>query len=189
MNTCTLSTNRSDNQGLAALYQENLTRIYQFIYVQVKNREVAEDLTSQVFLKAVRHLDQQHSPQSQRSWLLHVARTTIMDYWRGIKRAPGASLDVLLETGWEIPGKNAPLETSNDPALRVQSILQQLPARYGEVLIYRFLLGYTVRETSQIMGVSEGNVKVIQYRALNRAANLETALADKGRSHRGANLG
>ena len=59
MSTCTLQQANPNTQGLPAFYQENLTRIYQFVYVQVKNREVAEDLTSQVFLKAVRHLDYQ----------------------------------------------------------------------------------------------------------------------------------
>src|SRR5947209_13662456 len=127
MNTCTLPPANPNTQDLPTFYQENLTRIYQFVYVQVKNREVAEDLTSQVFLKAVRHLDDQRSSQSIRSWLLQVAHTTIMDYWRAFYRAPTNSLDVLLEAGCEIPSKDGILETNNNPAQRVQRILQQLP--------------------------------------------------------------
>ena len=176
MKTCTLPQANPNTQDLPAFYQENLTRIYQFVYVQVKNREVAEDLTSQVFLKAVRHLDYQRSSQSIRSWLLQVAHTTVIDYWRAIKRAPTDSLDVLLEAGWEIPNKDATLGTNNNPAERVQRILQQLPERYREVLTYRFLLKYTVSEAAQIMGVTEANVKTLQFRALNRAATLEAAM-------------
>lgn len=88
MKTCTLPPANTNTQDLAAFYQENLTRIYQFIYVQVKNREVAEDLTSRVFLKAVRHLDDQRSSQSIRSWLLQAAHTTVIDYWHAFYRAP-----------------------------------------------------------------------------------------------------
>jgi RNA polymerase sigma-70 factor, ECF subfamily len=171
MNICTLpaSTNTRD---LPTFYQENLTRIYQFIYVQVRNREVAEDLTSQVFLKAVQHLDDQRSSQSIRSWLLQVAHTTVIDYWRTIKRAPTASLDVLLEAGWEIPNKETALKTDN-PVERVQRILEQLPERYRAVLTYRFLLKYTLREAAQIMGVTEGNLKTLQFRALHKAAMID----------------
>ena len=178
MKTCTLPQASPNTQDLPTFYQENLTRIYQFVYVQVKNREVAEDLTSQVFLKAVRHLDYQRSSQSIRSWLLHVAHTTVIDYWRAVKRTPTNSLDLLLEAGWEIRNKDATLGTDNNPVERVQHILQQLPARYREVLTYRFLLKYTVREAAQIMGVTEANVKTLQFRALNRAATLESAVPD-----------
>jgi RNA polymerase sigma-70 factor (ECF subfamily) len=178
MNTCTLTQANPNTQDLATFYQENLTRIYQFVYVHVKNREVAEDLTSQVFLKAVRHLDDQRSSQSIRSWLFRVAHSTIIDYWRSIKRVPTNSLDALLEADWEIPNKDATLGTNNNPAERVQRILQQLPKRYREVLTYRFLLKLTVSEAALIMGVTETNVKTLQFRALNRAATLESAMTD-----------
>lgn len=178
MKTYTLPQANPNTPDLPTLYQENLKRVYQFVYVQVKNREVAEDLTSQVFLKAVRHLDYQRSAQSIRSWLLQVAHTTVIDYWRAFYRAPTNSLDALLETGWEIPIEDVSQGTSAHPAERVQGILQQLPKRYREVLIYRFLLKLTVCETAQIMGVTEANVKTLQFRALNRAATLESAMTD-----------
>jgi RNA polymerase sigma-70 factor (ECF subfamily) len=178
MNTGTLPQVSPNTQDLPTFYQENLKRIYKFVYVQVKNREVAEDLTSQVFLKAVRHLDYQRGSQSVRSWLLQVARTTVIDYWRTVKRMPTDSLDLLLEAGWEIPNKDTTPGTDNNPVERVQRILQQLPERYREVLTYRFLLKYTVREAAKIMGVTEANVKTLQFRALTRSATLESAMTD-----------
>jgi RNA polymerase sigma-70 factor (ECF subfamily) len=179
MKTCALPQASPNTQDLPTFYQENLTRVYQFVYVQVKNREVAEDLTSQVFLKAVRYLDDQRGSQCVRSWLLQVARTTVIDYWRTVKRTPTNSLDLLLEAGWEIRNKDATPGTDNNPVeRRVQRILQQLPARYREVLTYRFLLKYTVREAAKIMGVTEANVKTLQFRALNKAATLESAVPD-----------
>jgi RNA polymerase sigma-70 factor, ECF subfamily len=178
MNTFTLPQANPNTQNLVRFYQENLTSIYQFVYVHVKNREVAEDLTSQVFLKAVRHLDDQRSSQSIRSWLFQVAHTTLIDYWRSIKRVPTNSLDALLEVGWEISNKDAALGTNNNVAERVERILQQLPKRYREVLTYRFLVKLTVRETAQIMGVTETNVKTLQFLALHRAATLESAMTD-----------
>jgi RNA polymerase sigma-70 factor, ECF subfamily len=183
MKTRTLSPEANPNtQDFLTFYQENLTRIYHFIYVQVKNQEVAEDLTSQVFLQAARHFDDQRSAQSTQSWLLQVAHTTVIDYWRSFYRAPTSSLDILLEASWEIPNEDVTLGTNNNPAERVHRILQQLPERYREVLTYRFLLKLTVSETAERMRVSEADVKTLQFCALKRAATLEAAMTDADRS-------
>src|SRR6266478_4433525 len=173
MNMCATQQQVNPNtQEFLTLYQENLARVYHFVYIKVKNREVAEDLTSQIFLKAVRHLDSQRSSQSIRSWLLQVASTTVVDYWRAVYRAPTSSLDVLLEAGWEGPPEDAMLGKNSSAAERVQGILQDMPGRFREVLTCRFLLNLSIRETAERMGVSEANVKTLQYRALKRAAGL-----------------
>jgi RNA polymerase sigma-70 factor, ECF subfamily len=176
MNMCATQQQANPNtQEFLTLYQENLARVYHFVYMKVKNREVAEDLTSQIFLKAVRHLDSQRSSQSIRSWLLRVASTTVVDYWRAFYRTPTGSLDVLLEAGWEGPTKDVFLGATDSAAEQLQRILQQLPERDREVLTCRFLLKLSVNETAQRMGVSEANVRTLQFRALRRAADLESA--------------
>src|SRR3989475_10927216 len=70
-------------QEFQTFYQENLGLIYRYVYSKVGNREEAEDLTSQIFMKAVRGVDTERGPQSMQKWLFQVARTTIADYWRG----------------------------------------------------------------------------------------------------------
>ncbi len=73
------------------LYQEHLNPIYRYVYSHVRNREAAEDLTSQIFLKAVRSLDLEQSVPSSTAWLFRVARTTTADYWRAHYREIGRS--------------------------------------------------------------------------------------------------
>ena len=68
--------------NMQSFYRENLGPIYRFVYNKVRNREEAEDLTAQIFIKAVRHIDHAYNPHSSRTWLFQVARTTIADYWR-----------------------------------------------------------------------------------------------------------
>ena len=161
-------------QEFQSFYEENLGPIYRYIYSNIRNREEAEDLTSQVFLKAVRSLDVKRSMQSSQAWLFQVARTTIADYWRARYRGTTSSLDDLLEAGWEGPAAEEGSVQASSPAEdRVQGILSTLPARYREVLIYRFLMNLTIRETALKMGLTEANVKVVQFRALKYAANLE----------------
>ncbi len=156
---------------VAAAYRANLEPIYRFIYQKVGNRETAEDLTEDVFAKAVRGLHAGHAPQAVQAWLYATARTTIVDYWRA---RGGETVDIA-----EVEGLLFALETGTVPvalertARRVNRLLAALPERERRVLELRFLRGYTLIETARELGMSEGNVKVVQHRALKRAATLE----------------
>jgi RNA polymerase sigma-70 factor, ECF subfamily len=166
-------------QEFQRLYQENLGPVYRYIYSKVRNREEAEDLTAQVFLKAARSLDLKRDTVSMRTWLFQVARTSIADYWRMRYRGATSSLEDLLEAGWEGPvDEEAPLAHSSRAAERVHDILQALPERDREVLTCRFLLNLSLRETADRMGLTESNIKVMQFRALKRAAQLTPIATD-----------
>ncbi len=150
------------------LYQENHGRIYRYAYESVKNHEEAEDLTSDIFFKAVRGVKYERG------------RTTIADYWRARPRVAIYSLEALAEAGWEGPAEAS--ATSNSTLTgRVQRILQALPQHYRDVLTCRFLLSLSIRETAFRMGVTEGNVKVLQFRALKRAATVEPGITGEQR--------
>lgn len=163
-------TNRLDFQ---TFYQENLSLIYRYVYSRVGNREEAEDLTSQIFMKAVRDVDTERGLLSMQKWLFQVARTTIADYWRAHYRIATSSLEALLESGWEGPVESEVAAINTAPVERVQRLLQGLPEHYREVLNCRFLLNLPIRDTAARLGLTEANVKVLQFRALRRAADLE----------------
>ena len=162
-----------DVEEFQKFYSEKFESIYRYVYSKVGNREVAEDLTSEIFLKVVNSLDQERGPQSMHKWLFLIARTTIADYWRAHYRLPKSSLDELLEAGWEGPGEEEPTASSSIPAHRVQRLLQALPEQYREVLTCRFLLNLSIKATAVRMGLTVGHIKVLQFRALKRAADLE----------------
>ncbi len=154
--------------NLRALYEATLPVIYRFIYGKVGNREEAEDITSQVYLKALNGLDQSRDTASAQAWLFQVARTTIADYWRVFYRLRSSSLDDLLAAGWD-HSPTTPGDSSNAEA-RAQHILASLTERYREVLTLRFLLNLSLKETAARMNLSEANVKVLQFRALRKAS-------------------
>jgi RNA polymerase sigma-70 factor (ECF subfamily) len=168
-----------DVQGFQRFYQEKFESIYHYVYSKVGNREVAEDLTSEIFLKVVNSLDQERGPQSMHKWLFLIARTTIADYWRAHYRLPKSSLDELLEAGWEGPAEEEPAVISDSPIDRVHRLLQALPEHYREVLTCRFLLNLSIKATALRMGVTVANVKVLQFRALKRAAELEQVVTEQ----------
>lgn len=167
-----------DVQEYQTFFEENLGLIYRYIYSKVGNREEAEDLTSHIFLKVVSSIDRTRSRQSMQQWLFLIARTTIADYWRAYYRLPSHSLDELLDAGWEVAVQEEPMATNSNAADRVQHILRALPERYREVLQCRFLLNLSIRDTASKMGLTEANVKVLQFRALKRAAVLEQVVTE-----------
>src|SRR5438105_13873273 len=65
-----------------ALYRRHVRPLYTFVYSRVGNREAAEDLTSEVFTKALTHLDPTREEHSIVAWLYRVARNAVADYWR-----------------------------------------------------------------------------------------------------------
>jgi RNA polymerase sigma-70 factor, ECF subfamily len=161
-----------DAQDFQTFYQDRFQSIYHYVYSKVGNREEAEDLTAEIFLKAARDINSECNSYSRRKWLFLVARSTIADYWRRQFREKTSSLDELLEVGWEGPPEEELNAPDNTVEGQVQRILEALPWKYREVLKCRFLLNLSIKATASRMGLTEANVKVLQFRALKRAAAL-----------------
>jgi RNA polymerase sigma-70 factor, ECF subfamily len=157
-----------------AVYAEHVIGIYRFVYARVGNRPDAEDLTAQVFVRAVEQLDTTRQPGQIAAWLYRVAQNAIADYWRAFYRLPVVGVDHVAP-GWEPADAGARREPARDDraARRVEALLGNLPDRYRRVLELRFIQRLTVAETARAMGITSGNAKVLQYRALRKAALLE----------------
>jgi RNA polymerase sigma-70 factor (ECF subfamily) len=158
-----------ENADLEEIYGRFVTPIYRFLYARVGNREDAEDLTSQVFMKAFGQLEAERPEKSVASWLFTVARTVLADHWRReYRHGFWVALDENLSEVVEAP------DTVQDVATvrQVHAVLRLLSPRARAVLELRFLRGYTIEETARELDITPGNVKVTQHRALARAADL-----------------
>jgi RNA polymerase sigma-70 factor (ECF subfamily) len=156
------------------IYDEQVVPIYRFVYARVGNRPDAEDLTAQVFMRAVEQLDTTRDGGQIVSWLYRVSQNAIADYWRAFYRLPIIGTDQVAP-GWEPPQPGDVQERPGETAAavhRVKRVLERLPQRYARVLELRFLQRMSVAETAQQMGISHGNAKILQYRALRKAALL-----------------
>jgi len=172
---------KADGQTLVAFYQAHHDLIYRYVYRSIRIREESEDVTSQIFLKVVSGMDDTREAKVVKLWLFQLTRTTIADYWRTRARDSTCSLEGLLNSGWQGPTEESP--SVNDSAVeRVQLLLQALPVQYREVLTCRFLLNLSIRDTARRLGVTVANVKVMQFRALKRAAHLAGAIFSEPRS-------
>src|ERR671919_2837837 len=99
----------ADSRGrFELIYDEHVVPIYRYIYARVGNRPDAEDLTAQVFVRAVEQLDTTRDPGQIASWLYRVSQNTIADYWRSFYRLPLIGAEQVAP-GWEPmdPGRGA----------------------------------------------------------------------------------
>jgi RNA polymerase sigma-70 factor, ECF subfamily len=155
------------------VYDAHVVGIYRFIYARVGNQPDAEDLTAQVFVRAIEQLDTGREPGQIAAWLYRVAQNATADYWRSFYRLPLVGVD-RVAPGWEPadPGGRPVADPDDRAMLRVRALLGRLPANYRRVLELRFLERLSVAETARAMNISNGNARVLQYRALRRAALL-----------------
>ncbi|MBF6614225.1 MAG: sigma-70 family RNA polymerase sigma factor [Chloroflexi bacterium] len=164
--------------ALQEIYDAHIEQIYKFIYFKVGNREDAEDITSQVFIKASNSLDVTQAEHTRLAWLYQVARTSITDHWRSYYRGPVTSLEELEEhraanlADKPLRLSNDDIEETNLAGEKIRAILEMLPQNYRRVLQLRFLEGCSLRETAQAMQITESNAKVMQHRALQKAVKL-----------------
>jgi len=156
--------------ALRTAFEENAVDIYRFIYAKVGNRQAAEDLTSAVFLKAVRWLAVDRSGDSVRAWLYAAARTSVADHWRA--RAQDSRLERELRDSVLFCGSDPAREAPRTRA-RAERLLAALPEREREVLRLRFMRGLDAPRIADRLGLTAGHVRVLQLRALRRAAQLE----------------
>jgi RNA polymerase sigma-70 factor, ECF subfamily len=152
-----------------AVYRDNVDRVYRLMFAKVGNRPDAEDLTAEVFLAALRPLRVSASVGEVRAYLSATARTVLAGYWR---RTLGREITSLTDTeGLEpVPAETA---ASSDTAGQAAVILAALPDPYRRILQLRFLDSCSLREAAAALGVSVTYAKVLQHRALRRAAQLE----------------
>jgi RNA polymerase sigma-70 factor (ECF subfamily) len=151
-----------------AIYRDNVGRVYRLMFSKVGNRHDAEDLTTEVFLTALRPLRVSASVGEVRAYLLATARTVLATHWR---RTLGREITTLDEER-DIAAFEADAAGDPDAPARAEAILAQLPERYGKILRLRFLQACSLKEAAAALGITVGNAKVLQHRALRQAAEV-----------------
>jgi RNA polymerase sigma factor (sigma-70 family) len=149
-----------------AVYQDNIGRVYRLLFGKVGNRADAEDLTTEVFLSALRPLRLPAPTGEVRAYLHATARTVLARYWHRRLGQPVTELPA------DIAAADSGPEPESAAPEQAQRILEALPERYRRILQLRFLEACSVAEAAAAMGISVANAKVLQHRALRRAAGL-----------------
>jgi RNA polymerase sigma-70 factor, ECF subfamily len=160
--------------ALSQLYRRYLEDVYRFLYARTGSQTDAEDLTAEVFYKMVQHLKSYNAHSTFRTWLLSIARNTLMDFYRQQYKTPEVPLEQLPPAALADKPDRAPPPADNNAGKSdlLADILQSLPENYRQILELRFIEACSVKEAAQAMGISQNYAKVLQHRALNKAAEI-----------------
>ena len=166
-----------DAEAFGLLYREHLPRVYRFVRYRVNDPVEAEDLTETVFLKVWEALPTyRQAGLPWTAWLFRVATNTVIDYYR--THHPHQELEEALPAeGLELVERVSLGEEQGE----VRAALRQLPEDQRRLLWLRFVDGLSHAEVASLLGKTEGNVRVMQHRALNALARLLEATSPSGR--------
>jgi len=166
---------RGDSQAFAALYRENVQVIFRYIYNRVSDTHLAEDLTGDVFTKALQGIGS-YTDQGKPfvAWLYRIAHARVVDHYRKVKRRPQES---------DVEAEPIPVDENMDENLlrrqaakALRQAMTDLTADQQQVIVLRFIEGYHLEEVAELMDKNANAIKALQHRALRSlATRLERA--------------
>ncbi|CAN5471387.1 hypothetical protein BH23ACT9_BH23ACT9_01790 [soil metagenome] len=157
--------------AFADLYDRYVDRVYGFVMRRVGDPHLAEDLTSEVFTRALRRIDSfTFSGVDPVAWLLTIARNRVHDHFRSARfRLDSATGTLQADVTDQGPAPERDLERAV-VVREVQVGLAQLRPDHAEVLHLRFVEELTVAETAAVLGRKVGAVRALQFRAIKALA-------------------
>ncbi len=173
---------KSDPEVFGLLFDRHVAGVYRFALSRLRDGAAAEDVTAEVFTRALRGLDSYRDQGKPFAcWLYQIARNLVADHFR---REP-----ICLELPENMAGRTASVEDQairNGELRRIWCLVDRLPAQQRTAMILKFRDDRSPREVGAIMGKTEGAVKLLIYRALCRLRSELTPLPVDGAPASGA---
>ena len=147
---------------LKEIYITYSDKIFRYLYWHVGDVYVAEDLTSEVFLRVFKNLGKFKDGYVQ-AWIYRIAKNLLIDHYRGKKTRS-------LEFAEEIAVDDDLIEklAKDENAKHLKKAVAKLPENLREVVILRFFEEMSAAQVAEVMNLSEGNVRVLQFRGLKK---------------------
>jgi len=157
------------------IYERYHSGVYKYIFYRVGDQSLAEDLTMEVFVKAIEAIDTYNYrgvPFS--AWLYRIGSNLVVDHFRRQPARPALSLEEKLVSGDNASADKLELEFGHQ---ELRQALAELTDDQQQVIILKFVDGLSNYEVAQVLGKTEGAVKSLQHRAL---ASLGRVLGERG---------
>jgi len=169
-------------EAFSQLYEDNYPKIFGYILNRVANVEIAQDITSETFFKALKGIKSfKWKNISFSCWLYRIASNEIANYFRTGKYRP-ACLDEIAEPATRHTPHDQVIEAERQFQLQkdlidLNKIISQLPIKYQQVVSLKFFEKKKIEEICQILGKKEGTIKSLIHRAVEKIrqnSNSET---------------
>lgn len=154
-----------ETERFAELYDLYSDRIFRFIFHKTMHRDLAEDLMSDTFLRALEKIGQFNAEKGQFStWIYTIARNIITDHWRSYREHKD------IEDVWDLASLDDVVDSAHKQLIseKLHMALKQLSPESREILMMRFWQDLSFAQIAELMGKSEGAVKMAAGRALQK---------------------
>jgi RNA polymerase sigma-70 factor (ECF subfamily) len=158
----------SRREAFEKMYDSYMPKVYRYVSYRTGNASIAEDLTADVFEKALKHFDSYREEKaSQSTWLMTIARNTITDHFRKESRVQVVREEDAPEEVSEDPDVDEQVERS-EQVRQLRLCLAGLPQLDQDIISLKFGAGMNNREIARTLNVSESNVGTRLFRAVRR---------------------
>ncbi|MQA27735.1 MAG: sigma-70 family RNA polymerase sigma factor [Micromonosporaceae bacterium] len=165
-----------DVEAFGQIYDRYLDTVFRYVYFRVGSRTLAEDLTQEAFLRALRRINSfTWQGRDLGAWLVTIARNLVADHFKSGRYRLEMSTSEVIAADREDRGPEGSPEAAVVSRLTNATLLKavkRLGAEQQECIVLRFLQGFSVAETARAMGKNEGAIKALQYRAVRALARL-----------------
>ena len=158
----------SDQKAFGKIYHKHFDTTYRFVFSRVGNQTWTEDIVSETFISLSVVLKSYNGESKLQSFIIGIAINKIKQFWVKSKFNQEAEFDersiIVLDEENEVD-----FEKEEQLRIIVNKILPKLKETYQKVLVERFINNKTIKEAALAMKISEGNIRVLQNRALKKA--------------------
>lgn len=156
-------------------YKANIDKVFRFVFFRCQDRELAEDLVSEIFIKVLNNFESYDSTRSQSAWVMTIAKNHLANYWRDRKvTVPIEGTDE--DDDSEEDGhwlKSALFEAEKQANKRfTYELLAKIPPEEAEIVTLHYIIGYSYSEIAAIQSKTEGAVKVAAHRIIKKLQSL-----------------
>jgi len=152
------------------IYDKCIDKIYRFIFLKVNSQEIAQDLSSETFLRGWEAYKSNPKIDNPSAFLYRIARNLVTDYYRQKARTQFVSPEAV-----PIIDPNPGIEEKavlNSDLNTIREALPNLSEEYQDVIIWHYLDDLSIKEVAEMMGRTEGAARVLLHRALKKLRNV-----------------
>lgn len=149
------------------IYDQNIDKIYRFVLLKVSSQEIAQDLTSETFLRGWEAFQKEKKIENPRAFLYRIARNLVIDHYREKEKNKVLSADSekIVDPRTNLEGKAILMSDVEN----VRIVLANLNDDYQNAIIWRYLDGLSIQEISNLLDRTEAATRVLLHRALEAA--------------------